>query len=173
MCIHAAKHPMITLANLSNTCLTCRCCLCALQQSLMICCSCCSTFVSLFRAVQVIDRCSCSLSTVPCVLCRCHSCYDVRVCATTPASAGLQGVGDTFPARGRPVANLLMCLCCVCVLSGNFFSCVLHSMRAYLLVVSLAGARLERFSYRQGRSRPLPFRGLPASIPSHPTRHAC
>jgi hypothetical protein len=33
-----------------------------------------------------------------------------------PTSAGLlQGVGDTSPARGRPVANLIMlCLLCVC-----------------------------------------------------------
>jgi hypothetical protein len=30
------------------------------------------------------------------------------------------GVGDTSPAWGRPVAHILLCLCCVCVFSGNF-----------------------------------------------------
>jgi hypothetical protein len=42
------------------------------------------------------------------------------------------GVGDTSPARGRPVAHILLCLCCVCVFSGNF-------LRAAQLVGVLLG----------------------------------
>ena len=53
------------------------------------------------------------------------------------------GVGDTSPARGRPVAHIPLCLCCVCVFSGNF-------LRAAQLVGVLLG--LERFSYGRGRS---------------------
>jgi hypothetical protein len=43
-------------------------------------------------------------------------CYDVY---GYPTLVGLQGVGDTSPARGRPVANVLLCLGCVYVFSGN------------------------------------------------------
>jgi hypothetical protein len=70
------------------------------------------------------------------------------------------GVGDTSPARGRPVAHILLCLCCVCVFSGNF-------LRAAQLVGVLLG--LERFSYGRGRSRPLFC--LAASMSAHPARH--
>jgi hypothetical protein len=43
-------------------------------------------------------------------------CYDVY---GYPTLVGLRGVGDTSPARGRPVANVLRCLGCVYMFSGN------------------------------------------------------
>jgi hypothetical protein len=42
------------------------------------------------------------------------------------------GVGDTSPARGRPVAHILLCLCCVCVSYFQVASCVLLKVRVYL-----------------------------------------
>jgi hypothetical protein len=71
-------------------------------------------------------------------------------------------IGDISPARGRPVTDLLLCLCCVCVFSGNF----LHAaQRARDLLVLLG---LERFSYERGRSRP---RALSFQVLLHPCLH--
>jgi hypothetical protein len=71
----------------------------------------------------------------------------------SPTSAGLAGVASTSPARGRPVADILLCLLRLCLISGNF----LHAAQRAcdLLQVVLLG--LERFSYGRGRSRPLSF----------------
>jgi hypothetical protein len=76
-----------------------------------------------------IAGCSDSLSTVrvPC-MCRQVPCFDMCGYST---SAKAWGVGDTSPARGRPVANLLLCLYCRgCVFQVT--SCVLLSVRVYL-----------------------------------------
>jgi len=43
-------------------------------------------------------------------------CYDM---GTIPTSAGLQAVGNTSPARGRPLLTFLLCPCRVCVFTGN------------------------------------------------------
>jgi hypothetical protein len=48
-------------------------------------------------------------------------CYDACGC---PTLVGLRGVGDTSPARGRPVANVLLCLGCVSMFSGNSLPCM-------------------------------------------------
>jgi len=46
------------------------------------------------------------------------SCCDVSGSRT---SAGLQALSNrALPVEGRPVANILLCPCCVCVLSGSF-----------------------------------------------------
>jgi hypothetical protein len=63
-----------------------------------------------------------------------------------PTSAGPAGVGSTSPARGRPVADILLCLLRLCMFSGNL-------LRDAQPVCFLLG--LERFSYGRGRSRPL------------------
>jgi hypothetical protein len=37
-----------------------------------------------------------------------------------PTLAGLAGVGSTSPAQGRPVADMLLCLLRLCMISGDF-----------------------------------------------------
>jgi hypothetical protein len=45
----------------------------------------------------------------------------------SPTSAGLAGVGSTSPARWRLVADMLLCLLRLCLISGNFLhACFLH-----------------------------------------------
>jgi hypothetical protein len=49
------------------------------------------------------------------------------------------------------VADLLLCLCCMCVFSGNFLHAAQHTCDLLVLL------GLERFSYGRGLSRPLSF----------------
>jgi hypothetical protein len=50
----------------------------------------------------------------------------VMTWADCPTSAGLAGVGSTSPARGRPVADMLLCLLLLCMISGNFWRAAQH-----------------------------------------------
>jgi len=65
-------------------------------------------------------------SCVLCMVCRYLSWYDMW---GYPTLAGLQAFGSPPPAQKRPVANFLLYLCCVCVLSGNFLR---FAQRVYL-----------------------------------------
>jgi len=59
-------------------------------------------------------------------------CYDI---GAIPTSAGLQAVGNTSPARGRPLLTFLLCPCRVCVFTGNFMRAVHACVQpVYLLV---------------------------------------
>jgi hypothetical protein len=50
-----------------------------------------------------------------------------------PTSAGLQAFSNTFPARGRPVADILLCPFCVRVCQcSQVISCVLRSLSTCL-----------------------------------------
>jgi hypothetical protein len=84
----------------------------------------------------------------------------------SPTTAGLAGVGSTSPARGRPVADMLLCLLHLCLISGNFFHA---AQRACDLLVLLG---LERFFYlRAGALQASLFSSLAASLSSHHARH--
>jgi len=48
-------------------------------------------------------------------------CYDN---GAIPTRAGLQGVSNTSPARGGLLLTLLLCLCRVCVFTGNLLRAV-------------------------------------------------
>jgi hypothetical protein len=98
-----------------------------------------------------VDCCSGSLSAVGCIcdLRRCH--VMTRVATLHQQRPG--GVGDTSPAPGRLVAHILLCLCCVCVFSGNFLRA---AQSPYLLGHCLAGPGVI-LPYRRGRSRPVLF----------------
>jgi hypothetical protein len=72
------------------------------------------------------------------------SCCDVSGSRT---SAGLQALSNrALPVEGRPVADILLCPCCVCVLSGSFLhaahACSLSTV--YLLFAWFGAIFLER-----------------------------
>jgi hypothetical protein len=71
----------------------------------LICAPCCQGRLLLWKPVCCI-----------CDLCRCH--VMTRVTALHQQRPGV--LATPPPAWGRPVADLLLCLCCVCVFSGNF-----------------------------------------------------
>ena len=71
-----------------------------------------------------------------------------------PTSAGLAGVGSTSPARGRPVADMLLCLLRWCMLSGN----LLRAAQLFCLAWS---------DFPTGGGAP----GLPSDVLLHPCLH--
>jgi hypothetical protein len=66
-----------------------------------------------------VDCCPLGMQPVYCayVLCRCRV---MTWGGAFPTSSSPARVGSTSPARGRPVADMLLCLLRLCMLSGNF-----------------------------------------------------
>jgi hypothetical protein len=76
-----------------------------------------------------------------------------------PTSAGLAGVGSTSPARGRPVADmLLLCLLRLCDNFIQVISCVLRSLSVFCLAWS---------DFSTGGGAP----GLSSDVLLHPCLH--
>jgi hypothetical protein len=100
-----------------------------------------------------VDCCSGSLSA-ECICDLCSRCRVMRRVATLRTS--------DMMARGRLVAHILLCLCCVCVFSGNFLRA------AQLVRVYLSCWAWSDFPTGGGAPGLL---CLAASMSTHPARH--